>query len=93
MEDIKYYQLVSSAVSFYDKKEIANYTETRNFKSEIKAINAYKDTVWNMQGIINNSIVVNDNFSFTSSVILYALVETKDNISYFKVMRKQIFTL
>lgn len=61
------------------------FTTNTTFLSEFKAINKYKDLVWDIQGAFNNSVTANDT-DITANITLYGIINDKE-----KIIRQQIF--
>lgn len=75
--DFKYYQTVIDIDFLNDDGSLGNYHKTINNKMETRSIHSYKDAVWDVQGLINNSISIRQNFFINSHVTLYGV--TYDN--------------
>lgn len=73
MEPVIVYRVVSNITFFMNNNPVGESREKIDFRSEIKAINYYKDIVWNAQGMFNNMIIMNDNFDMTGEVVLWRL--------------------
>lgn len=65
------YQIVIDIAYLYNSNVIADTHEIYNYSNERVAIKYYKDDVWNIQGIINNTIVQDDSFSIFAQVTLF----------------------
>lgn len=80
------YHLVGSLTVIKDKQIIAILFATDAFFiSEFKAINKYKDLVWEIQGAMNNNVVLN-NAKVKAETILYGKKDDQEVI-----IRKQTF--
>lgn len=72
---------VSSNIDFYNENGLlGNYNKQDNILSEFKSINRYKDALWNIQGLINNSISINQDFYIKASVTLYGVTSNNDYV-------------
>jgi len=72
---------VSANIDFYNKDELlGNYNKQDKILSEFKSINRYKDAIWNIQGLINNSISINQDFYIKASVTLYGVTSNNDYV-------------
>ena len=77
MTDFKFYK-VSVNIDFLNTKGLlGNYNNENDYRLEMKAIRHYKDSVWETQGLINNSISINDDFYIKADITLYGI--TFDN--------------
>lgn len=77
MEDFKYY-IISSRINFYCENTVVGaYEDTKKYHMEMKAIREYKDSVWNIQGLINNLICIGDNFSVSAEVVLKGVEDSE----------------
>lgn len=91
-KEFKGYQVVSS-INFHYVWNIGNYYHADNYRMEMKAINRYKDAVWNVQGFFNNfnltdSDVLND-VLITGEVTLYGITSNNEK----EVLRITTFDL
>ena len=79
--EFKFYHLVCNIDFINNKNIIGNYHRTSNERIEMKAIRKYKDAIWNIQGLINNSININNNdFDMQGNVTLYGVTYNNDYV-------------
>lgn len=71
-KEFKGYQVVSS-INFHRVWNIGSYYNTDNYRMEMKAINRYKDAVWNIQGFFNNFNTTDNDILITGEVTLYGI--------------------
>lgn len=89
MKEFKSYHVVSDVDFLNDKGLLGNYHNTFNSRLEMKSINKYKDAVWDIQGLINNSISIGQNFYINANVTLYGITFENEYI----IMRHLEMTL
>ena len=81
MREFKIYHLVCDIDFRNNKTVVGNYHRTKNELLEMKAICKYKDAIWDMQGLINNSIPIgNNNFEIIGNVTLYGVTYDNDYV-------------
>ena len=81
MREFKIYHLVVDVDFRNNKTVVGNYHRTKNELLEMKAIRKYKDAIWDMQGLINNSIPIgNNNFEIIGNVTLYGVTYDNDYV-------------
>lgn len=81
MIDFKFYHLVCNINFIANQKMVGNYHTATNERLEMKAIRKYKDAIWEMQGLMNNSIVIGNNeFDMFGDVTLYGVTYDDDYI-------------
>lgn len=81
MIDFKYYHLVCDIDFINNNQTVGNYHVTTNERLEMKAIRKYKDAIWEMQGLMNNSISVgNNNFDMRGNVTLYGITYDEEYV-------------
>lgn len=78
--EFKNYQVVANIDFINNKETCGNYHTESNYLSEIKAINHYKDSVWDIQGLFNNIIMSSDNFEMIGYVTLYGITLRNDMV-------------
>lgn len=71
MNEFKFYQIFSNLDIINNKKLIGNYLDIAHETDESKAIRKYKDVIWDMQGFMNKTKAVDDNFNMFGEVTLY----------------------
>ena len=72
---------ISANIDFYNENGLlGNYNKQDKILSEFKGINRYKDAIWNIQGLINNSISINQDFYIKASVTLYGVTANNDYV-------------
>ena len=82
MHDFKYYQVVTDIDFLNNKTLIGNYHTITNDRIEMKAIRKYKDAIWDIQGLMNNSIAIGKNyFEMIAHVTLYGVTVNDDYIT------------
>ena len=82
MHDFKYYQVVADIDFLNNKTMVGNYHTVVNDRIEMKAIRKYKDAIWDIQGLINNSIAIgNNNFEMIAHVTLYGVTVNDDYVT------------
>ena len=89
MKDFKSYHVVIDIDFLNNCGLLGNYHNTYDSKLEMKAINKYKDAIWDIQGLINNSISINQDFYINANITLYGITFENDYI----VMRHLELTL
>lgn len=89
MKEFKSYHVVSDIDFLNDKGLLGNYHNTFDSRLEMKSINKYKDAVWDIQGLINNSISIEQNFYINANVTLYGITFENEYI----IMRHLEMTL
>ena len=81
MMDFKYYHLVIDIDFVNNTKIVGNYHNVINERLEMKAIRKYKDAIWEMQGLMNNSIAIgNNDFDMRGNVTLYGVTSDNDYV-------------
>lgn len=81
MIEFKFYHLVCDIDFINNTKLVGNYHTTSNDKLEMKAIRKYKDAIWEMQGLINNSIAIgNNDFDMRGNITLYGVTYNNDYV-------------
>lgn len=89
-KEFKSYEIVGSisvVCKDSDESSALIYPTDTVVLSEYKAINIYKDLVWEFQGIFNN-LIIQGKISFSGSVILYGRDSNDERVA---IMRKQTF--
>lgn len=82
MTEFKFYHLVCDIDFVANQKIVGNYHITANERLEMKAIRKYKDAIWDMQGLINNSIAIGNNeFDMFGNVTLYGVTYDNDYVT------------
>ena len=89
MKDFKSYHVVIDIDFLNNHGLLGNYHNTCDSKLEMKAINKYKDAIWEIQGLINNSISINQDFYINANITLYGITFENDYI----IMRHLELTL
>lgn len=90
MTEFKFYHLVCDIDFVANQKIVGNYHTIVNERLEMKAIHKYKDAIWDMQGLMNNSIAIGNNeFDMFGNVTLYGITYDNDYI----IMRHLELTL
>ena len=81
MREFKLFHLVIDIDFRNNKTVIGNYHRTKNELLEMKAIREYKDAIWDMQGLINNSIPIgSNNFEIIGNITLYGVTYDNDYV-------------
>ena len=65
------YRIVSSIDIIHKKNVVVSYQNDKTILMEQKALNYYKDIVWYMQGLFNNTIIRDNDYTKKGSVIFY----------------------
>ena len=82
MTEFKFNHLVCDIDFVANQKIVGNYHTTTNERLEMKAIRKYKDAIWDMQGLMNNSIVIGNNeFDMFGNVTLYGVTYNNDYVT------------
>lgn len=73
MKEFKSYHVVSDIDFLNNTGLLGNYHNTFDSRFEMKSINKYKDAIWDIQGLINNSISIRQDFYINANVTLYGI--------------------
>lgn len=80
------YRIVSSIDIIHKKNVVISYQNDKTILMEQKALNYYKEIVWYMQGLFNNTIIKNNNYTKKGSVTFYG-----ENSKGKEVILRQLF--
>jgi len=89
MREFKKYHVVIDIDFLNNHGLLGNYHNTFDTRIEQKGINKYKDAIWDIQGLINNSISINQDFYINANITLYGITFDDDYV----IMRHLELTL
>lgn len=81
MNDFTHYDVEQNINFIVDGITVGNCYNLTSERLETKAIRKYKDATWEIQGLINNSIAINNSdFDIKASITLYGVTDNNDSI-------------